>query len=85
MGGDFRNLGRGAKRRDFKICGDELILDILELQKKSKKKILGVYIGNFETYSRYSRVADEEQKKDIGVIAFLNSLKGTILKEFGKP
>ena len=32
-GGDFRNLGD-----DFKICGDELIQDILKLQLMSKKK-----------------------------------------------
>ena len=29
---------RGEGRRKFKIFGDELILDILELQMKSKKK-----------------------------------------------
>ena len=32
-GGDFRNLGG-----NFKICGDELILDILELQMNGKKE-----------------------------------------------
>ena len=48
---------------DFKIYGNELILDILELQ--AKKKVLGIYIGNFETYTRYSRVAVKEQKKSL--------------------
>ena len=47
---------------DFKICGDELILYILELQMRSKKYVLGVYIGNIETYTRYSEVADEKKK-----------------------
>jgi len=40
---------RGETGSDFKTCGDELILDILELQMMSKKKVLGIYIGNFET------------------------------------
>ena len=45
----------------FKICGDEIILDILELQMKSKKKgLMRIYINNFETYTRYSEVADEK-------------------------
>ena len=44
---------------DFNICGNELIQDILELQMKSKKKSQGVYIGNFENYTRYPEVADE--------------------------
>ena len=29
---------------------------------KKIKKVLGIYIGNFETYTRFSRVAEEEQK-----------------------
>ena len=29
---------------------------------KSKKKVLGVYISNLETYTRYFKVADENQK-----------------------
>ena len=29
---------------------------------KSKKKVLGEFISNFKTYTRYSWVADEEQK-----------------------
>ena len=38
-----------------------------------------------EIHTRYSRAADEEQKKVLGSIAFLNYLKGIILKkEFGK-
>ena len=28
---------------------------------EQKKKVLGVYIGNFETYTRYSEVADEKK------------------------
>ena len=43
----------------------------------SKKMILGVYIGNFETYTRYSEVANKKK----GFIVFLNSLKGAILKK----
>ena len=46
---------------DFNICGNELIQDILELQMKSKKKSQGVYIGNFENYTRYPEVADEKK------------------------
>ena len=38
------------------------------MQMKSKKKVLGIYIGNSETYTRYSEVADE--KKSQGAIAF---------------
>ena len=38
-------------------------LDILELQMKSKKKVLNVFYGSLETYTRYSWVADGEQKK----------------------
>ena len=30
---------------------------------KSKKNFLSVFNGSFETYNRYSGVADEEQKK----------------------
>ena len=54
MGGNFINFGRGGICGEFKICGDELILDIFEFQMKSKKKVLGIYIGNFEAYTRYS-------------------------------
>ena len=46
------------KGENFKISGEELILDILELQMKSKKKVLCVFIGNFKTHTRYSQVAD---------------------------
>ena len=31
----------------------KLTLDIPELQMKSKKKVLGVFISNFENYTRY--------------------------------
>ena len=35
---------------------------------KSKKIFLSVFNGSFETYNRYSGVADEEQKKKSQVI-----------------
>ena len=52
--------------------------------------ISGVFMCNFKTYTRYSWVADEEQKKDLRcvkvAIAFLNSLKGTTWKKsLGNP
>ena len=28
---------------------------------EQKKKVLSIYIGNFETYTRYSQVADEKR------------------------
>ena len=57
-GGDFSKLKaknrKGAKGgAKIKIFGDELILDFLELQMKSKKRVLGVYISNLKTYTRY--------------------------------
>ena len=50
---------------------------------KTKKKVLGIYISNFEIDTRYFLVADEKQntKKSLRVIAFLNSLKGAIFKQ----
>ena len=54
----------GAKGGNFKIFGDELILDILELQMKSKEKkglLRRIYISSFETYTRYSQVADKKK------------------------
>ena len=44
------------------MFGDELMLDIFELQAKSKKKVVGVYTSNFKTYTKYCGVADEKQK-----------------------
>ena len=44
----------------------KLTLDILKLQIK-QKKALCVLINNFEIYTRYSGVADEKQKKGLGV------------------
>ena len=41
----------------------KLTLDILKLQMKIKKNVSGVINGSLETYTRYSRVADEEKKK----------------------
>ena len=38
----------------------KLTLDVLKLQMKSKKKVLGVFNGSLETYTRYSWVADED-------------------------
>ena len=49
----------------------KLTLDILELQMKSKKKkVLGFYYGSLQTYTRYSGVADEEQKKKRSEVFF---------------
>ena len=60
----------------------------------------GVFIGNFETYTRCSWVADEEKKKQkkvlgvfngifwvalFGGIVFLMFLKGDLKKSFGNP
>ena len=74
---------RGETGSDFKTCGDELILDILELQMMSKKKVLGIYIGNFETYTIYSRVADEKKVLG-GDCLFKLSKGGDFKKEFKK-
>ena len=41
----------------------KLTLGILKLQMKNKKNVVGVFNGSLETYTRYSRVANEEQKK----------------------
>ena len=46
---------------------------------EEQKKVLGIYIRNFEAYTRYSRVADE--KRSQGAIDFLNSLKGEVWKK----
>ena len=67
--------------------------------KSKKKKVLGVIYSRLQTYTRYSGVADEEQNKIVvGVMygslwvillkramAFLISLKGPLVKTFGKP
>ena len=51
---------------------------------KSKKKVLGVYVGNFETYTRYSEVADKE--KVLRATAFVNSLnRATWKTSLGNP
>ena len=60
-------------------------LDILKLQMKSKKNVLGVFNDSLETYPRYSH---EEQKKRVfvqGAMAFLVSLKGPFTKSLGNP
>ena len=41
---------------------------------KSKKKVLGVFKGSFETLTRYSGVYDTYQKKVLGI------LKGSFLR-----
>ena len=51
---------------------------------KSKKKILGLYISNYKTYTRYSEVADEK-KVFGGDCHFKLSKRGDLKKEFGKP
>ena len=50
----------------------------------SKKKVLGVYISKFETYTRYSGVADKEQKKTVlgGDCLFKLCEGGKLKKEF---
>ena len=46
----------------FLLVISKLTLDTLEYWMKIKKKTLSVFISNFEAYTRYSWVADEEQK-----------------------
>ena len=43
---------------------------------KSKKKVLGVYIGNFETYTRFSEIAAE--KKVLGGDCLFKLSKGAV-------
>ena len=51
-----------AKEGGLKFVAMNLYqIDIFELQMKSKKKVLGVFIGNIETFTRYSEVADEKK------------------------
>ena len=51
---------------------------------KSKKKVLGIYIGNFETYTRYFEVADKK-KVLRGDCLFKLSKGGNLKKECRKP
>ena len=44
---------------------------------KSKKKILSVFYGSLQIYTRYSWVADEEQKKKV-----LGVSNGSYLRSF---
>ena len=37
---------------------------------KSKKKVLCAFYGSFKTYTRYSGVADEKQKKKVSGIFY---------------
>ena len=41
----------------------ETSLDVLDFTMKSKKKVSVVFKGSFETFTRYSGVDGEEQKK----------------------
>ena len=77
----------------------KLTLDILELLIKIKNKVLVVFKGSCETYTRYSGVVDEDQKKVLGAsngsflsnlvkgaIAFFNYFKEAIWKKsLGNP
>ena len=65
----------GRKSKSF---SDELILNILELQMKSKQ--IRIYVSSFENYTKYFGVADEKQKsKNLRrQFALLNSLKEAI-------
>ena len=65
-----------ARRRELKVFGNKLILDILGLQidrKKKLKKSSAVSISNFENYTRHFEVTDvkPKKKKDLGAIALL--------------
>ena len=62
--GDFSNLeAKISKWVTNLIFENELILDIIVVQKKSKEKVLGVDSSNVETYTSYSGV--EDKKKDL--------------------
>ena len=66
----------------------KLILDIVELQIKSKKKVLGVCISYFKTYTRHSGiVVKSKQKKKVFVGDYLFKLfkGGDSKNEFRKP
>ena len=59
---------------------------------RAKKNVLSVLNGSLETYTRYSRVADDEQKKRVflsnlfeGGHSFSNFFKVGYLKKNGKP
>ena len=57
------SLVRGGGK-NLKILAINFKLNVLELQMKSKKKVLllALYISNFQTYTRYFGVEDEKQK-----------------------
>ena len=53
---------------DFKTL--KVSLDFLSCRRRDKK-VLGVLNSNLKTYTRYSRVADKEQKKKVsGVLNY---------------
>ena len=61
---------RGAKNSKGAIGGHENIIfwNLLKIflscrWRAKKENVLAVFNGSLETYTRYSRVADEEQKK----------------------
>ena len=67
-------------------------LDILitDEEQKEKHKVLGVFISNFETYTRHFGIADEKQKKVLCVLngslvgggnSLFNLVKGGNLKK----
>ena len=51
---------------------------------EQKQKVLSIYIGNLETYTKYSRVADEK-KVSGGDCLFKLSKGGDLKKKLGKP
>ena len=77
---------KGAIRGQWGHCFLKLALDIIKLQMKSKKNVLGVFSGCLKTYTRFYRVADGEQKKIVlsnlveGAMTFLIFLKGAVCK-----
>ena len=49
------------------------------MKSKTKKMVLGEYVSNFETYTRYSEVADK--KKVLGDDCYFKLFKGGDLKK----
>ena len=61
---------RGAMSSKGATGGHEVIIwnlheIFLSCRWRAKKKVLSVFYGSLETYTRYSWVADEEQKKKV--------------------
>ena len=80
--------GEGAVQNfwQFENFTLKITINIVELQIKGKKIVLGIFISNFATYTRLDILELQKKSKKKGlscfkwVIAFLNSLKGAILK-----